>query len=734
MSDDFDDIEQIFFEECSESLLSAEAALTEYTEDPSNTEALGAMFRAVHSIKGGSGAFGHERLCSFAHHFENVLDDLRGGKLDLTDSISGDLFTAFDILSDHVEAARSGGTPPEDAEMQARLEAIRNGDSAAAPAAVAETPIAQAPAAEDEDEFGFAPVAMDLDDFSDAELPSLDLDESENDDYPWIVTFRPAASALANGGEPMLVVRELTLLGGEVVSAECDALPDWEAFDPNASYMHWTIRIPAHIDEAELREIFDFLGGDNEINICREGDEADTQASEESASVADMAKVKAAQPASEAPVPVEPEEPVSAQDIMAAPLVKPESAKPDAPKADKKSSQAQTVRIDVTKLDLLLNLVGELVIRNSILADRLSPQDCERVELPQFSRLIREVQDTVMALRAQPLRSSFSRIPRLMRDLIAETGKAARLEVTGEHIEVDKSVIERIGDPLTHMIRNALDHGIESADKRREAGKSVEGLITVSAEQRGARIFITVKDDGGGINRARVRKLAEERGLVAADAELTDNEIDQLICTPGFSTAESISNISGRGVGMDVVRSNIEALGGRIDISSVPGKGTSMSMMLPLTLAIMEGMIVRIAGQRYVIPLSNVIETVQPEKGQMRRVTVDTEVLDLRGNYVPVSHAAKSLGIAANDPGDVTDNLVIVVENGLGEHAGLVVDTIEDRREVVIKSLEQHLYPIDGLAGATILGDGSIAYILDIEQLASAQAQAVKKNKKGMAA
>jgi two-component system chemotaxis sensor kinase CheA len=339
-----------------------------------------------------------------------------------------------------------------------------------------------------------------------------------------------------------------------------------------------------------------------------------------------------------------------------------------------------------------------------------------------------------MSLRAQPIKQAFSRVPRMLRDLSVETGKLIALETSGEATEVDKGVIEKIGDPLTHMIRNAADHGIETPDEREAKGKPREGTIRLSAEQKGARIFVRVADDGRGIDRARVRGKAVEKGIIAADAMLTNEEIDQLICAPGFSTAETISNISGRGVGMDVVRSNVEALGGRVEISSVPGEGTTFTMILPLTLAILDGMVVRLGGQRYVLPLANVVEAVRPEPGQVTAMTPTTEVIELRGQYLPVRRLAEMFGFGANDRRSPEDSLVIIVESEAAGHVGLMVDTIDDRREVVIKSLDQNLHPIRGLGGATILGDGSIALILDIEALVAPNHLVPKFGLKGLAA
>lgn len=708
MSDDLDDIQAIFFEECVEGLAAAESGLSAIAAGDLSADTVAAVFRAVHSIKGGSGAFGHAALLAFSHRFENVLDEVRANRIPATPGVVQVMLRAFDVLSDHVRAAQEKSAPPADAAMLELLDVIlaKGGiDEAPTPAAVAVpappapddfgfVPVAATVEPLDADPFGFAPVAVDL---ADIDAPA-----------DWDVRFRPARSALANGGEPLLIVRELERLGGEVTAADLSLLPPLREMDFADAYLGWTIRVPGQVPEIEIRDCFDFLAPDSVVLVAR------------------MEETRIAPPAPVAPAPVA---------TLAAPLPPPSSPPPGprvaAPAAS--DSTSFTIRVDLTKLDHLLNLVGELVIRNSILSDRLSPQDQEKVELPQLSRLTRQIQDSVMGLRAQPIRQPFSRVPRMLRDLSAATGKQVQLEMTGETTEVDKTVIEKIGDPLTHMIRNAVDHGIEPAAERLAAGKPAEGTIRVSAEQKGARIIVRVSDDGRGIDRARVRAKAIERGIVAADAVLSNEEIDQLICAPGFSTAETISNISGRGVGMDVVRSNIEALGGRVEISSVPGQGTSFAMVLPLTLAILDGMIVRLGGQRYVLPLASVVESVQPEPGQVTEVTPGQEVIELRGTYLPIRRLVDVFGIRSTHSRRPEDSLVIVVESDTAGLVGLMVDTIDDRREVVIKSLDQNLHPIRGLGGATVLGDGSIALILDLEALVSATA-APARMQKGLAA
>ncbi|TFI59592.1 chemotaxis protein CheA [Sphingomonas parva] len=719
MNDELDEIQAIFFEECAEGLATAEEGLSAMAAGDHSSETIAGVFRAVHSIKGGSGAFGHAALLAFSHRFENVLDEVRGGKIPPTAEVTKTMLAAFDILSDHVAAAQGQGALPADEEMLAELDRILEtkgtGGAAAEPAAAAP---AAAPAA---DEMGFVPVTVELEEFADpfgfepVGVSLDDLDSPPPASGDWQIRFRPSRAAMANGAEPMFVIRELEELGGRVTGVDSAALPDLRDLDPEESYLVWTLSLPGSVEESAISDCFDFVAPDSEIEILREApiepEPSKTEVPEPTA--------EAAPAASGAP-------PAPAPRVAAAPRAEGGEAKTH--------EAAQTIRVDLSKLDMLLNLVGELVIRGSILSDRLSPRDQERVELPELARLTREIQDNVMSLRAQPIRQAFSRVPRMLRDLSAETGKQVQLETIGEMTEVDKGVIEKIGDPLTHMIRNAVDHGIESPADRIAAGKSPEGTIRLSAEQKGARIFVRVADDGRGIDRERVRAKAVEKGIISADAVLSNEEIDQLICAPGFSTAETISNISGRGVGMDVVRSNVEALGGRVEIQSVPGEGTTFTMALPLTLAILDGMIVRFAEQRFVLPLANVVEAVRPEPGQVQPMTPTSEVIELRGSYLPVKRLSDMFGLAANDPRTPEESLVIIVDSEAG-NIGLMVDSIDDRREVVIKSLDENLHPIRGIGGATILGDGSIALILDIDALlAGASHSNAKYSPKGIAA
>jgi len=733
VSDELDEIQAIFFEECAEGLVTAEQGLSAMQAGDVSAEVIAGVFRAVHSIKGGAGAFGHADLTAFAHKFENVLDEVRGGKIPPSPGVVKVMLSAFDILTDHVESAKGLAPRPADEAALAALEQVlaNKGADDGAPAASAPAPAAPvvaeapaAPAAEEADEYGFVPMAVSLDDFdAPAEAPAAA-------DAAWIVTFKPSRAALANAGEPLLIIRELETLGAEIVAVDTETVPPLRDLDPEDAYFTWTLRVPGEIAEGDINDCFDFVAPDSLVQVRRDEAPAPAAAPVVEAPAADTGADEFGFVPVSAPIEDFAAEMQRVVETIAAasPPIGSVETPSIAPKAGGDAAQ-QTIRVDLGKLDLLLNLVGELVIRNSILADRLSPADRQRVELPELARLTRQIQDNVMSLRAQPIKQAFSRVPRMLRDLSVETGKTINLETYGETTEVDKGVIEKIGDPLTHMIRNAADHGLESAEERIAAGKDPAGTIKLSAEQRGARIFVRVQDNGRGINRERVKAKAIEKGIISADAVLSNEEIDQLICAPGFSTAETISNISGRGVGMDVVRSNVEALGGRVEIHSVPGEGTTFTMILPLTLAILDGMIVRLAGQRFVLPLAHVLETVQPEPGQVKRTSPDSEVIDMRGEYVPVKRATEIFGL--NDDRAVEDSLVVIVESEAHGKVGLVVDTIDDRREVVIKSLDQNLHPIRGLGGATILGDGSIALILDIEALV---ASTNRYTPKGMAA
>ena len=710
---DLDAIQQMFFQESEEGLQALESCFGLCREGADDAETINTIFRAVHSIKGGAGAFGHERLQEFAHHYESVLDKLRSGVLPMTPPLLDVLLQAFDILADHVAAAQGERATPNDTAVLAALAATDNAPAAAEPA-VAPVSVEASPAAPTDDfdallgllEPTPEPASAPADDF-DALLGLL---EPQLAGAPaWHVRVRPNGDAFANGGEPLLLLRELVRMGGVGIALDTTNLPPLEELDPQRSYLAWTLEMPGAVTREDIEAVFEFVDGwqiqieDEPFDAPAPIAEAVPAAPAPATPAQTVPSAQVASPAPSAPPAATPEK------IEAAPAPKPAAPAPEAAAA----AAAATIRVELDKLDRLVNLVGELVITQAMLAQRLSEHGLGGTsELTSLENLTRELQDSAMSIRAQPMKTVFNRVPRIIRELEADTGKRVRLQLEGEMTEVDKTVVERIGEPLTHLIRNAVDHGIEGPDERTAAGKPEEGILRVGAEQRSGRIVITVADDGRGIDRARVRAKAVERGIVAPDASLSEEDIDNLIFAPGFSTAEKVSNISGRGVGMDVVRRNVQALGGRIGVSSRFGSGTSFTLSLPLTLAVLDGMIVKVGEQTLVIPLGNIVESSRALPEQLNHIGDGAAILNVRGAQLPVVSVGALLGIPAqSDPGKT---VMIVVESDAGQ-AVMMVDAIEDQRQVVVKSLEANYQAIPGLSGATILGDGRVALILDVE-------------------
>ncbi len=673
--DSMEVIRQGYFQECEELLLAMEEGLIAMESGEADAETINAVFRAVHSIKGGGGAFGLSHLVKFAHGFETVLDHVRSGVLTPEADSIKILLRAGDVLADHVNAARSG-----------RALAADHGDDT-----VADLAALAGGEAEEEEEGGdpfassFTPLRLDLDD--DTSTPGTP-------GMPgWRILFRPTGRLYAKANEPFLILRELESLGPCEVEADLSALPPLADFDTDRSYLGWTIRLMADVPRAAVEEVFEFVVDDCVLEIELLADP-----------VADI----------ELPLPA-----MAPQDAPEAPQT------PEAP--DKQAAPAeapkQTIRVDLDKVDRLVNLVGELVITQAMLTQRVTESGLARTSLvsnglAELEHLLRDLQEGVMAIRTQPVKSVFQRMPRLVRELSVQTEKQVHLVLEGEATEVDKTVIERLGEPLTHMIRNAVDHGLEATAARIAAGKPAEGTVKLSAEHRGGRIVIEVSDNGGGINRARVREKAVEKGLISAAAVLTDEETDNLIFKPGFSTASQVSNISGRGVGMDVVRRSIQDLGGRIVINSVPGQGSRFSLTLPLTLAVLDGMVVAVGGQTFVLPLTHIVESLKPREQDIRPFGRDRSLLKVRDAYVPLVKVGALLGVPGSQP-DAAGGVVILVESEGSGRLALAVDQILGQRQVVIKSFEANYRNIDGIAAATILGDGRVALILDVDGIVS---------------
>jgi len=724
-------IRDVFFQECEEQLAELESGLLAMEGGDTDPETINAVFRAVHSIKGGAGAFSLEALIRFAHVFETALDEMRSGRLAASSDVLKTMLRAADVLADLVRAARADedGQHPHAATLAEELKAM---SGAAGEADETE---------EDWGDFEFQPMAA-----------AMDAPEAAPEGPTGFrVKFKPRTDLYAKANEAALLLRELARVGTTEVELDAHDVPPLHEMDPEAAYLSWTITVTGEADEAAIREVFEWVDGDCELTIEAIGGEAEEADASEAAFdlSALLARVQGDAPADAAPEPEAPIafEPIAEAPPVAAPVVAAAPA-PVAPPAaaneaspdgqagagQRKSEAAAagaTIRVDLDRVDRLIDLVGELVINQAVLAQRVMEAGLARASavamgLDELEQLTREIQDSVMAIRAQPVKSVFQRMPRLVREVAAMTGKPVRLVTEGEGTEVDKTVIERLADPLTHMIRNAIDHGLESPEKRAAAGKPAEGVVRLSAAHRSGRIVIEVADDGGGINRERVKSIAIEKGLISAEATLSDEEIDNLIFMPGFSTASEVSDISGRGVGMDVVRRSIQALGGRITITSRPGKGSIFTMSLPLTLAVLDGMVVSVQGQTLVAPITAIVETLQPKAEDVHSLGGHARVISIRGGFVPLIDVGMALGYR-REPLPATQGVALLIEGEGGARAALLCDAIQGQRQVVIKSLEANYRQVPGVAAATILGDGRVALILDIDTIVAVSRGEMRK-------
>ncbi|MGZ3272779.1 MAG: chemotaxis protein CheA [Caulobacteraceae bacterium] len=759
-------IRDTFFQECEEQLAELESGLLAIEEGDHDPERINAVFRAVHSIKGGAGAFGLDALVRFAHVFETALDEMRSGGLAPEDYVLKEMLRAADLLADHVAAARGGPAVDEDRSILLAQE-------------LANLTGAPLPGEEDDgadfdipfEVVGFDAPGLDLPDLGGGlpdlpdlggEIPDISalLQAAEPLDpgspRTFIIRMKPTRALYSHGNETALLLRELRRLGETRVSMDAAALPDLDSLDPSQGYAVWTVELTTSEDEDAVREVFEFVDGHCELEV-RPADGAPAAELIEPAPAeqpAALAIVEAAQPEPADPMPAKSEPDVEVdvaaliQQAQAAvkeligdapsETPKPASAAPApaaaaAPAAFQTqaaapvvtAAPAATIRVDLERVDRLIDLVGELVINQAVLAQRATESGLARntdvaMGLDDLEQLTREIQDSVMAIRAQPVKSVFQRMPRLVREVAAAVGKDVRLVTEGENTEVDKTVIERLSDPITHMIRNAIDHGLENAEKRVAAGKPAEGQVKLAAFHRSGRIVIEVSDDGGGINRPRVKDIAASKGLIDANAPMSDEEIDNLIFLPGFSTASAVSDISGRGVGMDVVKRSINALGGRISITSTPGKGSVFTMSLPLTLAVLDGMVVSAGGQTLIAPLSAIIETLQPKPHEVKAIGPNAWLMSIRDSFVPLIDVGMALGYR-KEPVDPVNCVALLVEEG-ATRAALLVDAIQGQRQVVIKSLEANYRHVVGIAAATILGDGRVALILDVDAIMARRA------------
>ena len=641
---------ELFLQEAQELLEQLEHSLLDLAANPGNTELIDASFRALHTIKGSGAMFGFEAVAAFTHHFETVFDRVRQGKLAADEPMIRLALAARDHIRHMIESPG-----PDDAALAAPILAglqalLGDGSAAQAPD--------QAEAAGAAPSNGFR------------------------------LRIRLPRDAMQMGTNPLLLLDELRGLGTASITADASGVPKLEDLDPTACHIGWTVELHTTQPRTAIEDVFLFVIDEMELQID--------------------ALAAAAMPPAPADV-IEPGLATSA-DTPAAP---PQAAEPARPEAHNRRL-ADSVRVPAERLDDLMDRVGELVIAQSRLSQVAAASTDAQVKsiAEDIQRLALELRDSTMGVRTVPIGSLFGRFRRLVHDLSAQLGKDITLVTIGEETELDKTVIEKLNDPLIHLLRNSIDHGLETPQGRAAAGKPEAGRITLTARHAGAEVLICIADDGRGLDRARIRARAEENGLIAPGAIVPDAELLAVIFQPGFSTAREVTSLSGRGVGMDVVKQAIEALRGKIEIASVEGIGTELTLRLPLTLAIIDGLLVRVSTGRYVLPLSSVEECVELSAEQDARAR-GRNFLNIRGDLVPFLRLRELFG--ATTPADRFQKVVIVAAGK--SRVGLVVDQVIGNHQTVIKSLCVLHATARMFSGATILGDGAVALILDVAQL-----------------
>jgi len=642
----------VFLEESFEGLDLMEAGLLQFRED--DPEAVNSIFRAAHSIKGGAGTFGFREVSDFTHGAETLLDQIRQGERRMSSEISDTLLCAVDCIRDMLRAASDGGEADTARLLQTR-EAI-------------------------EHLLGTRP----------AESQEEGAQQANGADKVrgWRIVFKPQPGMMKTGNDPLRLISELEGIGLLSVRTHTDVLPSLAEMEAEACHLHWEIELHAPVEAGAIRAVFDWVEDECELLLEPLGDA----------------------PGTPAPTVAEPKSDANGTQTN--------TARP----AEPRRTDASSIRVAVEKVDSLVNLVGELVITQSMLnevGNANSEFDVARVErlregLGQLERQTRELQEGVMGIRMLPISFVFSRFPRVVRDMANALGKSVDLRMEGEETELDKGLIEKLADPLTHLVRNAIDHGIESTEQRVAAGKPAAGQISLKAYHQGGNIVVEVADDGAGLNREKLLAKAASQGLPVSDT-MPDRDVWALIFAAGFSTADKVTDISGRGVGMDVVRRNIEAVNGRVEIDSTPGGGTHIILRLPLTLAILDGMSVHVGDQTYILPLTAILESIQPTTEQLGTVGGVGRVVHLRGDYLPLIALHESFNVEpeAHRP---EDGIVIITAASDGR-AALLVDALGAQHQVVIKSLETNYRKVPGISGATIMGDGKVAMILDVDML-----------------
>ncbi len=721
------EVQALFFEESFENLDLMESGLLDFDVGAVNKELVNSIFRAAHSIKGGAGIFKFQQVITFAHTVEALLDEMRNDEHVITQSIIDLLLRSVDVLRMMLSALQEGAAHDND-EAHACLVEVRG---------ILKTPLQEMPI---EEGMTTSTPATNTSNVTVKTTPQI---------KNWYINFKPLPHLLQTGNEPINLFRELSNLGTLQVTVDVSQVPPLATLDTQVCYLSWQLQLQSNekVTQAEINEIFEWVEDDCELTITTESE--DTTVEETVPSVEEVVKEvdETIAPIEETTVTFDDElvdtaivedEPVTITKTDVAktesvPVLEKQTAnKPNVAKKSSKSTkneeslhthgsnESTSIRVGIDKVDALINIVGELVITQSMLdqvGEHFDPSRITQLRdgLAQLERNTRELQESVMRIRMLPISYSFNRFPRLVHDLCTQLGKKVELKLSGEHTELDKTVLEKMSDPLVHLVRNALDHGVEIPEQRRAAGKDETGLLHLHAFHQGSNIVIQIKDDGAGIDLEKIREKAIQQHLINREDSFSDEQLQELVFHPGLSTAVQVSDLSGRGVGMDVVRRNIRSLGGTIDIKSKRGQGTTFSIRLPLTLAILDGQLVRVGDHIYILSLLSIIESLRVNPKFVNSMAGRAEVYKLREEYIPVLRLYNLFEI---EPGTtrLDEGLLVIVE-GDGQKIGLFVDELLSQQQIVIKNLDTNYRQVQGVSGATILGDGSVALILDVAGL-----------------
>ena len=670
MSIDLSQFFEVFFEESFEGLDTMEAELLNLVPGEEDLETINTIFRAAHSIKGGSGTFGFSSVSDFTHVLETLLDQIRQGERTLTTEHVNLLLKAVDCLRSLLAGLQAEQEPDltEADTLRAQFEEVLGINST-------------------------------------SQESNIQTSDNQSDSDTYQIDFKPHHHLFKTGNEPLIMISELEQLGELDTTVFYDEVPEITNLSSDECFLHWRFFLNTSHGESAIKEVFEWVEDDADITIELCGglftDELPTPENDSS--------TVAQEPLIQEPVPNLAEQ---------AKPIKPTSAN-----TNKKSTtpESTSIRVGIDKVDSLINMVGELVITQAML-NQLSEQDITPATitalqegLAQLAHNTRDLQENVMRIRMLPINFVFSRFPRLVRDIAQKLNKQVELKLIGEQTELDKTVMEKISDPMVHLVRNSLDHGLETVEKRLQAGKDPVGTVTLNAFHQGGNIVIEIMDDGQGLNTKKIQEKAIANGLISADNHLSNEEINELIFMPGFSTMDEVSDLSGRGVGMDVVKRNIQSLNGSVEVTSAPGVGSTFTIRLPLTLAILDGQLVKVAQHTYIIPLISIVESLQIDIAKVSRVGKNLDVLRLRDEYIPI---LRLYDIFNHDNAiESLDKTLLVVVETDNQKVGLLVDDLLSQQQVVIKSLEANYQKVDGISGATILGDGRVSLIVDISGL-----------------